>query len=164
MAGNIVFPGFFDNIDYYLYLIKISWPAVIGLFIVFVYLGLRLYLTYAERSYKRSGLLVIRFIIIIAVLGIYQDMFNRTYGDWFNSPETARGIVCYLDIGTKHSESNYPDYIVTIISGEEKFSYKIDYGTYSQLQINDLVELEYLPQKKDVFRCTILTRQAQNYI
>lgn len=162
MAENVFFSEFLDNKEYYLYLIKISWPAVIGLFLVFVCLGLRLYLIWTERSNKQSGLMVIRFIVIIVALLIYQDMFTRTHGDWFNSPGISRGIISSLDIQTKQGE--YSDYIVIINSGEEKLSYKIDHRTYNQLHLGDLVEFEYLPQKKDVFRCTILTRQAQNYI
>lgn len=145
--------------DYYLYLIKISWPALIGLFIIFIFLSLRFfcYLQHyragkLEKNQYRHWLLGLRFIISITVLVIYQDMFVKNYPDWLSLPSVSYGVVYSLEVTNELADQYY---IISINNGEESLSFKVDQNIFNEFKVNDAVKIEYLTVKKDVFRCTL---------
>lgn len=148
-----------ENKDYYLYLAKISWPALIGLFVIYMFIGLRFF--YNLRNYRVGNLernrywfLSLRIVISIMVIGIYQDMFNKSYPDWLEQPGITYGVVYSLD--TYHNSRSY-DYIISIRDGDNSHTFKVDKILFKELQLDDQIRIEYLPIKKDVVRCTILT-------
>jgi hypothetical protein len=147
--------------DYYLYLLKISWPALSGLFAVYLFLGLRLLMAAKKQqnfhSCKNRILFGLRVTVTIAVLMIYTRMFAGNYGDWFSQPSFCRGIVAGL---LEEMETGQDKYFVTVEDGEELLKLKIDHYTFSRLYEDDFVQLAYLPVKKEVFYCSVLTRQV----
>ena len=104
---------------------------------------------------------LIRFFFTLVVLSIYTTMFVRSYGDWFYQPSVSRGVVQSV---AKNQTAILEDYLLTLKSGEESITVSIDKSLYKNLITDDLIEIAYLPSKKEVFRCTILTRQAENVI
>lgn len=155
------------QIDYFEYLITISWPALCGLFLIYLFLGLRLIQaikrTNAEKPTlgKRASILF-RLILTISVLAIYTQMFVQSYGDWLEQPSINRGIVESIQL--QPSMVQQEDYLLTLRSGEETITVRVDQNLYANLKENDLIEIQILPRKKEVFRCTVLTRQAENVI
>ncbi|KUO65635.1 MAG: hypothetical protein APF84_15055 [Gracilibacter sp. BRH_c7a] len=148
-----------ENKDYYFYLVKISWPAIIGLFIIYMFIFLRFlhnfrYYREGKSDKNRFGLLGLRLVISIMVIAIYQDMFAKSYPDWLEQPGISYGVVYSLE--TYHNSRSY-DYIISIRDGDNKLSFKVDKIIFDELQLEDEIQIEYLPIKKDVFRCTILT-------
>ncbi len=148
-----------ENKDYYLYLVKISWPALIGLFVIYMFIGLRF--LYNLRAYRlgnsqnnRYWYLSLRIVISIIVIGIYHNMFIKSYPDWLEQPSISYGVVYSLD--TYHNSRSY-DYIISIRNGDNSQTFKVNQMIYEELQLNDQIRIEYLPVKKDVVRCTILT-------
>lgn len=161
---TVTFPVF-EHIEYYEYLIKISWPALCGLLVIYLFLGLRLLQAIkrlAEKADLRKQLAVmIRLIFTFIVLSIYTEMFSQGYGDWLDQPSVNRGVVESLG---KTQGGSQEDYFLTLKDGEESITVRIDRGVYGQLNKDDLVEIDYLPRKKEVFKCTILSQQAKNVI
>jgi hypothetical protein len=152
-----------EHLDYYKYLFKISWPALVGLFIIYSLLGIRLIQAVKKNvSGKQLKMpVLIRFFFTLVVLSIYTTMFVRSYGDWFYQPSVSRGVVQSV---AKNQTAILEDYLLTLKSGEESITVSIDKSLYKNLITDDLIEIAYLPSKKEVFRCTILTRQAENVI
>lgn len=157
----------FEYPDYYEYLIKISWPALCGLFIIYLFLGVRLFKSIDSTNGNNKPILIKRLrylsrtILTVAVLAIYSWMFGQAYGDWFERPAITRGIVSSVEI----AEDSEPDEcILTIKTGEEVVAVRIYKNVSNSIIKNDLIEIAYLPNKKEVFRCTVLTRQADNDI
>lgn len=155
-----------ELISYYEYLFKISWPALIGLFLIFFFLVLRLFQTF--KYYRTRGftflnmsILLGRLVLTLAVVSIYTQLFLYYYGDWIQKPSVSRGIVASIE---KSNEQSNRQYIMTLISGEESLTVKVDSGIYRYLKKEDMIEIEYLPIKKEVFRCTRLTQQVDNVI
>ena len=151
--------------DYYLYLVKASWPALIGLFVIFVFLGFRLLQTVKDAkaqgsSNRRPWLLSIRVVISVLVLILYQDMFFKNYPDWVEKPGRSQGVVNILS----YSQDNPGEYIVGIKDGERNLSFIVDKDTFDKLNVDDYIRIEFLPVKKNVISCTILTRQATKNI
>ena len=145
--------------DYYIYLVKISWPALIGLFVIYLFIGLRF--IHHIRNYradnsarKKHWLLGIRLIVSLMVLAIYQDMLVKNYPDWLEQPNITNGVVYSLDV--IHHPWGY-DYIIGVKDGVNSQSFSVNKVIYDRLELDDYIKIEYLPVKKDVFRCTILT-------
>lgn len=154
-----------EHKDYYLFLLKLSWPALIGLFVIFIFLSIRFLQTIRDLQIhsggkRRSWLLGFRLVISIIVLLIYQDMFLKNYPDWAEQPGISQGMVYALN----HPGDSISEYIVEIKEGGHSLFFIVDENTYKMLNLNDYVKIEYLPFKKDVIKFTILTRQAANDI
>lgn len=148
-----------ENKDYYFYLLKISWPALIGLFVIYMFIGLRFLHNLRDDRVGNSGnrrywFLSLRIAISIMVIGIYHDMFTKSYPDWLEQPGISYGVVYSLD--TYHNSKSY-DYIISIRDGDNNRTFKVNRMIFEELQVEDQIRIEYLPIKKDVVRCTILT-------
>lgn len=154
----VTFP-LLEHIDYYEYLIKVSWPALCGLLVIYLFLGLRFFQaikrTTPEKHDLRKRLSVIsRLVVTVIVLSVYTEMFVQGYGDWLDQPSMSRGVVESLD----KNEGVKEDFFLTLKDGEESIKVSITKLVHDQLSQDDLVEIEYLPRKKEVFRCIILTQ------
>jgi hypothetical protein len=162
----MIFAGL-EHLDYYRYLFKISWPALGGLFVIYSLLGIRFIQAVKKNvSGKRTILqdkllILLRLFFTLIVLSIYTTMFVQSYGDWFYRPSVSRGVVQSI---VKKQSATQEDYLLTLRSGEESITVSIGKGLHNHLLKDDLIEIAYLPRKKEVFRCTILTRQAENVI
>jgi len=152
-----------DNWDYYIYLLKISWPALLGLTAVFLFLGARCYLAVVGyisspktgSSPKTSaGILALLFRVALTfiVFFIYSLMFIQSYADWGYRPSQFKGIITELK-----NEPEGGRYTLTLKNEQETLTVSIDGTAYNKLYQDDLVEVAYLPVKKEVFRCTVLT-------
>lgn len=155
---NAIIP-WLENKDYYLYLVKISWPALIGLFVICMFFILRFlhnlhHYKVGSSEKNRYWLLSLRIVISLMVLAIYQDMFTKSYPDWFEEPGISYGVVYSLD--TYHNSRSY-DYIISVRDGNNNIAFKVNQMIFEELQLEDQIRIEYLPIKKDVVRCTILT-------
>ncbi len=85
-------------IDYYEYLLIISWPALSGLFIIYAFLGFRAVQAVRRVVREKAGFyhwsaVSLRAVVTIAVCAIYTYMFTLGYGDWFHFPVQNKGIV-----------------------------------------------------------------------
>lgn len=148
-------------IDYYSYLFKVSWPALSGLFLISLFLAGRVYLTVnteARWDVFRIIKFVLRSILTVMVLVIYVIMFFKNYGDWLYQPVTCQGIVESLQPKTSGSKT---EYLLTLQTGEESLTVIVDKQIEKNIKPQDLIEVSYLPQKKEAFHCKILTRQAK---
>ncbi|MGI6450310.1 MAG: hypothetical protein ACOX3R_08470 [Desulfitobacteriia bacterium] len=151
-----------DNIylDYYEYLLKISWPALSGLFLIYLFLGIRLlraikaHVTTPEHLFGQQIVLFLRSVLIIVVLAIYTHFFVLNYGDWLEKPALSRGQIESLELRPGYWRD---DYFLTLICGEEKLNVRIDHHTFLALKAEDQIEIAYLPRKKAVFWCLLLT-------
>lgn len=153
-------------IDYYEYLLKISWPALTGLFVIYAFLGLRAFRAVQKAARKRTIPLdwltvSARVVITVIVCTIYTFMFTVSYGDWFKPPAVSRGVV--ESVAARQGASGM-DYFMTAVCGEELITVQVDSVLYETLRKEDLIEFAYLPLKKEVFRCTILTQQDAKII
>ncbi|NLM20160.1 MAG: hypothetical protein GX207_00215 [Peptococcaceae bacterium] len=146
---------------YYLYLFKISWPALSLFLAVYIFLILRLILAarnyYRRKTNRRPFSLALRLVLTIGVLIIYTQLFTMHYGDWFCRPSFGQGLVTNLQQETGDGSAQY---YVIIQNGEELLRLSIDHNTYQKLQPNDFVQLSYLPLKKEVFYVRVLTPQV----
>jgi succinate dehydrogenase/fumarate reductase flavoprotein subunit len=88
-------------------------------------------------------------------------MFFAGYGDWFSKPVVSRGIV--QSIQEERGTAKQP-YKLTLQNGEELITLYVDKNVEERLKKEDMIEVAYLPGKKEVFRCIVLTRQAENDI
>lgn len=148
-------------IDYYRYLFKVSWPALSGLFLICLFLAGRFYLTVrteAHRDVFRITKLAFRSILTGMVLVIYFAMFFKNYGDWLYKPLTCQGIVQSVQSRTSGTKT---EYLLTLQSGEENLTVIVDKQIEKNIKPHDLIEVSYLPQKKEAFHCKVLTRQAK---
>ncbi|HHV64779.1 MAG TPA: hypothetical protein GXX46_06895 [Peptococcaceae bacterium] len=147
-------------LDYYQYLLRISWPALCGLFLIYLFLGTRAFklikINYADKkpTFSRRLLVSLRLALTIIVLAIYTQMFVLSYGDWMEKPALAKGQVDSLEVRTGGRRD---DYYLNVRCGEEKLTVRIDSGTYLKLKSGDQVEIVYLPRRKEVFWCIVLT-------
>ena len=153
------------NNGYYNYLLQISWPALGGLFLIYIFFLARLYQVfrlYFKRDRKRIRLAG-RIILTAIILLIYTNMFIISYGDWLKPPAQARGTVTSLEL-KQDPKSDDQHYLLTLKSGEEKLTVLVDSTIYNSLQQGDLVIIEYLPERKEVYSCTVLNRTLMNSI
>ncbi|RNC29535.1 MAG: hypothetical protein AWM53_00533 [Candidatus Dichloromethanomonas elyunquensis] len=88
---------------------------------------------------------------------IYGQMFVTNYPDWFNRPSVFKGTV-----ESVQKKEKIP--LITIRNGEEEIQLTVDDGIEQSIHQDDLIEVSYLPTKKKVFDCTLLTRQAESHI
>ncbi|NLI92196.1 MAG: hypothetical protein GX434_08345 [Peptococcaceae bacterium] len=93
----------------------------------------------------------------LAVLSIYTNMFAASYGDWFNQPVIYRGTVESI-----HDKKE--NILLTVKNGDEEITVLADETILKNIREKDLIEVAYLPGKNQVFRCTLLTRQAEGNI
>lgn|GEM_PF-1543348 len=146
---------------YYLYLLKMSWPAVSGLLAVYIFLVLRL--IFAWRAFRQGKTLrgsfffSWRLVLTVAVLAIYTHLFAINYGDWFCRPSFGQGLVKDLK---QEIQEGLDQYFLILQNGEELLELGIDQNTYKQLQPDDFVQLSYLPLKKDVVYLKVLTKKV----
>lgn len=149
------------HIDYYLYLFKISWPALSGLFLVCIFIGIKclsiLRKALAEKNYFSKFLAAAKSLFLVLIVFIYSLMFMDYNQDWLNDPAVSKGVIESL---TAEAEQ----YTLILRSGEEILTLSIDAAAFHKLHKNDLVEVTYLHQKKQVVQCSVLTRQADNFI
>ncbi len=171
MSWSVIYPAlpltfsFFEHIDYYEYLLKISWPALSGLFVICAFLCIRVYRS-VRRNLTKNGfhnpiLVISRLILTLVIVLIYFNMFFAGYGDWFSKPVVSRGIV--QSIQEERGTAKQP-YKLTLQNGEELITLYVDKNVEERLKKEDMIEVAYLPGKKEVFRCIVLTRQAENDI
>jgi hypothetical protein len=142
---------------YYLYLLRISWPALSGLFVITIFLVRRSYRSWQrarrERTISSTIKLTLRIFLTAVVFAIYTNMFINFYGDWLQRPLTSKGIVESIQ-----KDPNSPNYVLTLRNGEEKVAILVDRTIKQNIQEKDLVEIAYLSQKNQAYRCTLLTR------
>lgn len=149
--------------NYYLYLINISWPALGWLFLILILFGGRCFQLIKKMCSDKNNSICItsalRVVLLIVVVAVYTNMFIQSNSDWFHKPMVSRGVIVSIE-----KDADRSAYELGLIIGEEKVTVTIDPTAARQLQTNDLVEITYLPQKKETVQCTLLTRQAQNGI
>ncbi len=163
--ATLIIASILEYVDYYKYLLKISWPALCGLFIIWTFLVIKSYVAMKTGLSKRNttGIVkgIMRLAISLIVIIIYTDVFLRHYGDWMQKPGVLRGSVVSVIAKTPTQEDQYP---LTIQTGEENVTVLVDKNTVEKLVANDKIEVAFLPIKKYAFRCTVLTQQAKSDI
>jgi hypothetical protein len=155
------------NLDYYNYLLQISWPALGGLFLLYLFFLVRLYqvfrLYYKRKAHNKKIRLAGRIILTLIILLIYTNKFIISYGDWLNPPSQAKGTVASLELMPDPKAADQR-YLLTLNSGEEMLTVSIDSKLYNLLQQDDLIIIKYLPARKEVYSCTVLNRLPMNSI
>ncbi|WP_368294001.1 hypothetical protein [Dehalobacter sp. TBBPA1] len=111
----------------------------------------------AEKNYFRKFLAAAKSLFLVLIVFIYSLMFMDYNRDWLNDPAVSKGVIESL---TAEAEQ----YTLILRSGEEILTLSIDAAAFHKLHKNDLVEVTYLHQKKQVVQCSVLTRQADNFI
>jgi len=149
------------HIDYYLYLFKISWPALSGLFLVCIFLGAKCLSIFrealAEKNHFSKFLAATRSLFLVLIVFIYSLMFMDYNQDWLNNAAVSKGVIESLSAEAEQ-------YTLSLRSGEEILTLSIDAAAFHKLHKKDLVEVTYLRQKKQVVKCSVLTRQADGFI
>ena len=139
--------------EYYLYLWSTTWPNVILLVCVFVFIIGRLVgkcsaiVRYARDAWGFMSLSV-KVVILLAVLGAYTQLFIRTEPDWLSRPGSLQG-----QVASKTYDSVSRTYNLGVRSGPTEGQFFIDKTAYDALNLNDKVKITYLPYRKDVIRC-----------
>jgi len=155
------------NIDYYNYLFAISWPALGGLFLIYLFFLVRFYQVfrlYLKKNVKSKRIKLLgRFFLTVIILLIYTNMFIISYGDWLKPPLQAKGTVTALEL-KQGPEPVDQRYLLTLNSGEEKLTVSVDSTIYNSLLQGDQVIIKYLPERKEVYSCTVLNRPPMNSI
>lgn len=143
--------------DYYHYLWSTTWPNLIVLFLIFLVVFTRLGWKFFNTWCNKRNFLGFLFWIIKAcfwtgLLGVYFDIFLLSQPDWFYKPgvinESVQGMA--YDSGTS-------SYLLDIRSGSEREQFYIDYRIYGRLKVDDQVELMYLPVRREVIRCELIS-------
>lgn len=143
------------TLEYYQYLLYLSWPALCGLFSIYFFLGVRFFQASKKKKGNIPGFirLTARLLITILALTVYTKIFLANYQDWTRRPSTYVGVVESLQAGPGRNE-----YCLTIISGEEEIPVLVDKNIFAFLRKNDRIEISFLPIKKEGFKCTLITR------
>jgi len=152
--------------DYCLYLVKISWPAVCGLILIYLFFGIRLFqslrgLVKDNCRYHFFSAASLRIAVSLVVICIYSVMFFQGNRDWFLPPSEFRGTIEDLQ---EIKISEISRYDVTLHKGEDFITVYVDSSTFQSLHKADYVQITCLPVRKDVIQCIVLTQQATDVI
>lgn len=148
--------------EYYLYLLKISWPALSALIVVYFFLGIRVINKIRSNNLRSSPKNFALVALSLAALVIYTHMFGQNFGDWFQKPSLRQGTV--VDLQEKGEPWTANKYYLLLESEGRVLTLNIDQATFKKLRKHDLLQVNFLPLKKEVFRCQVLTRQAEDHI
>lgn len=139
---------------YYQYLFSKSWPLLLGLIIVLLFLGFRIARRLSSKLKTSKGIFkeVLKNLPAILALVIYFNMYFITYPDWLNRPAVIKGRILSFQILNE-------GYYVDIQYGEEVDKYQIDADSFRKLAEGDVIQIKYLPQKKEIYECTLLSEE-----
>ncbi|AFQ45721.1 hypothetical protein [Desulfosporosinus meridiei] len=143
--------------DYYGYLWSTTWPNLGVLFLIIGVILSRLvwkFVTTWRNARHVWGflLLSLKMVIWVGVLGVYTQLLLFSQPDWFAKPGLIEGTVQGKSFDTA---SNI--YSVDIRSGTDQTKLFIDFFVYQRLNIDDHVKLMYLPIRREVIRCEIVS-------
>ncbi len=141
--------------QYYSYLLSTTWPSVIVLFLIIVFVFSRLFVKVKTELASAfdlwTGLVLIsKLILWLGVLMIYIKMFHVYHPDWFVRP----GVIQAEVFGKSHFSDQ--GYMLDVSNGFEQKSVYVDKLTYQTIQLGERVELLYLPYRMEVVRCEVL--------
>lgn len=150
-----------ELLDYYKYLFALSWPGIAGLLAVSLFIIFRLVYSYRKirvhHSFWERVIFGCRCVLGVAVLAIYLNMFFFYHQDWLYRPKSCMGRIHSLNISAG-------SYVIELICGEEKQKFIINRSIFERLNKGDVVQVKYLPNKKEVYICKVLTEQSINSI
>lgn len=154
-----------EVLQYYLYLLKITWPALSGLFLICIFLGMRVVSSLKKslsdplnvRVKKNIFFQGLKILFTVAIVMIYFNMFTLSFGDWLQKPVTKQGEIKSI---ITESAFGQEEYRLILLSEEKIITLKIDKSISKRLYEHEIVEIIYLPINKEVVSCKILTRQA----
>lgn len=143
--------------DYYRYLWSTTWPNLIVLFLLYLFViirsGWKLVNTWRyARDVWGILILTVKFAVWSGVLVVYTELFLFSQPDWFAQPGIIQGSV-----QGKAFDSGSSSYVVDIRSGVQRKEFYIDYFLYKRLEVDDEVKLMYLPSRREVIRCELLS-------
>lgn len=143
--------------DYYGYLWSTTWPNLGVLFLIFGVILSRLVwkfvITWRNARHVWGFLLLsLKIVIWVGVLGVYTQLLLFSQPDWFAKPGLIEGSV-----QGKGFDSASNIYSVDIRSGTDQTKLHIDFFVYQRLNIDDQVKLMYLPMRREVIRCEIVS-------
>ncbi|WP_243103609.1 MULTISPECIES: hypothetical protein [unclassified Dehalobacter] len=111
----------------------------------------------AEKNHFSKFLAATRSLFLVLIVFIYSLMFMDYNQDWLNNAAVSKGVIESLSAEAEQ-------YTLSLRSGEEILTLSIDAAAFHKLHKKDLVEVTYLRQKKQVVKCSVLTRQADGFI
>ena len=143
-------------LNYYYYLLRTTWPALLVLFLLALFSLWRLTAA-IHRTWHRErdawGFLVLGTKIVAwsCVLGIYAWMFYLGHQDWFSRPAVLQGQVV-------EKEHHLGDrvYTVKVSDGSKAQNLAIDESGFDALQVGQRVIVRYLPQRREIIDCEVL--------
>lgn len=101
--------------------------------------------------------LAVKTFIWIVVLAVYTKLLLLSQPDWLSQPGYMLGAV-----EGKAYDAEADVYILDVRDDEVNNRFYIDRNVYEQLNINDQVELLYLPVRREVVRCELVERFLDN--
>jgi len=137
--------------DYYYYLWCTTWPYLVVLFLLIVFLVGRLFCQVRNTwRYERDawGLIVLsgRTFIYIGTGLIYIYMLLFPQRDWFATPAVFEGVIEKVEPAAEWG------YYLEVRDGEVLRTFQIKTPTAGQLEKGDRIELEYLPYTGQVIK------------
>lgn len=146
--------------EYYRFLWQMTWPSMVGLTILIIFiLGRLIWKGFTSTSGKSKWVLSLfigKVLFWLGIIAVYLCMFLAKYPDWYYNPFFFTGIV--EEKSYQQANSNY---IVIIANDEKKIQLTINDTIYKYLGVNDSINVMYLPIRQDVIRCEIL-QQSNN--
>jgi len=146
----------FEQIYFYKYLISLSWLGITGLifvtvFLTFTYIS-RVKELLDKRQKSKRFMVVVTGLVFIGVIFIYLDMFLSAYPDWITDSGLCRGKV----------ESIYYNnniYSLQLQCGEERKVFNLFQKEITNMHVGDELEISYLKERNQIYKCKILTEQ-----
>jgi len=144
-------------LDYYGYLVRTTWPALLVLFLLWLFALWRLKAA-VQRTWRLErdawGFLVLaaKLVIWIGVLAIYSRMFYLGNQDWFERPAAIQG-----QITEKEYDPGAGLYTLKVSDGSLTQNLAIDAGGFAVLQVGQRVSVRYLPRRREIIDCEVFT-------
>lgn len=142
---------------YYSYLWSTTWPNLIVLFLIWGFvlsrLGWKILKTW-RYAHNTWGFLLLtgKVLIWAGVLAIYTELFLFSQPDWLAQPGYILGAV-----QKKTYDSGSGSYVLEVRSGADQKQFYVDKNVYDQLMVQDQVKLMYLPTRREVVRCELVS-------
>lgn len=142
--------------EYYGYLLRTSWPSVVALVILAVFVLARL-IWKGQNTWKKGrtpGDLLLfsgRMAVWIAVLLVYLFIFFADHPDWFYKPFFFEG---FLEEKTYNQANS--KYEIAINRSGQRITLTVDRTLYGSLAAGDKIKVMYLPIRREVVGCDVL--------
>lgn len=143
-------------LEYYSYLWSTTWPNLTVLFLIWTLVLSRMVWKFVgtwRYAHDAWGFILLagKALIWLGVLVVYTKLLFFSQPDWLSQPGFIQGSV-----QGKAYDPGSRSYVIDVRSGSVQAQFYIDFNVYEQLNIEDHVNLMYLPVRREVVRCELV--------